>query len=181
MKILSAATLTLIALLSVLPTSIAAAGEFQAVFNGKSFHVGASEDWNEDNYGLGIEYQFASQSRWKTQLLANGFVDSNEDMSYMVGGGVHRNLFTSERLNGLYLDAGINVFLMTRTDVNDNRPFPGALPSLAVGNRYIGFNITYLPTKAIERFYSAKFLDDTTSGIIFLQFKMSISQLVNAD
>lgn len=181
MKILPTAVLTLVALLVALPMSSAMAGDLRAVINGKSVHVGATEDWNEDNYGLGVEYQFATKSRWKTQVMANGFRDSNEDMSYMVGGGIHRNLFTSDRLHGFYVDAGINAFLMTRTDVNDNKPFPGALPSLTVGNRYLGFNVTYLPKKAVEKMYSVEMLDETMNGILFLQFKVSVSQLLSAD
>ena len=66
--------------------------------------------------------------------MVNGFLDSNEDMSYMAGAGLHRTLFATDRLNGFYVDAGINAFVMTRTDVNDNRPFPGAVPSLSVGS-----------------------------------------------
>lgn len=181
MKIIRPALSTLIVLLIALPLSSAMAGELHGIINGKSFHVGATEDWNENNYGLGLEYQFDTQSRWKTQLMANALVDSNEDMSYMVGGGVHRNLIATDRLHGFYLDAGINVFLMTRTDVNDNQPFPGALPSIAVGNRYVGFNLAYLPAKAVEKFYSAEFLDETTTGIVFLQMKVNISQLLNID
>ena len=177
MKKLPIAVLTLCSMLSVLPVSSAMAGDINAIINGKSIHVGATEDWNEDNYGLGLEYQFATKSRWKKQLMVNGFRDSNEEMSYMAGGGIHRNLFATDRLHGFYVDAGINAFLMTRKDVNDNRPFPGALPSLAVGNRYMGFNLTYLPKKAVEKLYDARMMDETMSGIVFLQFKVGLSQL----
>ena len=62
--------------------------------------------------------------------MANGFQDSNEDMSYMVGGGLHRNLFATDRLRGFYVDAGLNAFVMTREDVEDGSPFPGILPTL---------------------------------------------------
>ncbi|HSG57984.1 MAG TPA: hypothetical protein VLA06_00500, partial [Woeseiaceae bacterium] len=88
-----------------------AAGEFSAVINGKSFHLGASEDWNEDNFGLGLEYQFDSETRWKSRLMANGFRDSNDQVSYMAGGGFHRELYSTDRFKGFYVDAGINAFL----------------------------------------------------------------------
>lgn len=181
MNILRAATLILLATLTALAVEPANAGELRAVFNGKSFHLGASEDWNEDNYGLGVEYQFASRSRWKPLLMANGFRDSDEHMSYMAGGGLHRNLYQADGLHGFYVDAGINAFLMTRKDVNDNRPFPGALPSLTVGNRYMGINLTYLPRKAVEKLYSSKMLDKTTSGIVFVQFKLTLSPRSSAN
>ena len=152
----------------------AVAGEFSAVINGKSFHLGASEDWNEANYGLGLEYQFDSQSRWKSRLLANGFRDSNEQMSYMAGGGIHRELYSTDRFKGFYIDAGINAFLMTREDVNDSRPFPGVLPTVTFGNEHVGMNLTYLPKKAVEEFYDRQMTDSSISGIVFLQFKFSI-------
>ena len=170
--------LTLLILL-VLPLSPALAGDLSTVFNGKSYHVGATQDWNEDNYGLGLEYTFKRESRWKPRVMVNGFRDSNEDMSYMVGGGLHRILYATDRLNGFYFDAGIDAFVMTRTDVNDNKPFPGALPSLTVGNRYVGVNLTYMPKVAVEKMYDSKMVDKSISGIVFLQFKINVSQLMD--
>jgi hypothetical protein len=179
MKILKSTKLTLLTLLMTLPLSLANAGEFSTVINGKSFHIGASQDWNEANYGLGIEYAFERDSRWKPQLMANAFVDSNEDMSYVVGGGLHRNLYETDRLNGLYVDAGINAFIMTRSDVNDNQPFPGALPSFTVGNRYVGINLTYLPKVFVEKMYDGRMVDESIRGIVFLQFKVNVSQIMD--
>jgi hypothetical protein len=181
MKRLIAARLTLLALLIVAPATSALAGNFSAVINGRSIHVDATENWNEDNVGLGLEYQFATESRWKRQLMVNGFRDSNDEMSYMAGAGLHRTLFATDRLNGFYVDAGVNAFLMTRKDVNDNRPFPGAVPSLSVGNRYVGLNLTYLPVKAVERLLDVRMMDDTVSGLFFLQFKVDISRLLPND
>lgn len=177
MKKFNVAVPTLVSLLIVLPVSPAVAGDFSAIINGRSIHVDASENWNEDNYGLGLEYQFATQSRWKKQLMVNGFRDSMDEMSYMAGAGLHRTLFASDRLQGFYVDAGINAFLMTRKDVNDNRPFPGALPSLSIGNRHMGLNLTYLPKLAVEKLTDSTLEDDTISGIFFLQFKVSVSGL----
>jgi len=181
MKRLNAARLTLLALLIAAPYTSACAGSLNAVLNGRSIHVDATEEWNEDNVGLGLEYQFASNSLWKKTVMLNGFRDSNENMSYMAGAGLHRTLFASERLNGFYIDAGINAFLMTRRDVNDNRPFPGAVPSLTIGNRTMGLNLTYLPVKAVERLFDARMMDDTISGIVFLQFKVDVEQFLPGD
>ncbi len=168
----------LLAILSTLIACPVLAGEFSAVINGKSVHVGSSGDWNEQNYGLGVEYEFVSHTRWKPIVMANGFRDSDDNMSYMAGAGLHRTIFATERLNGFYVDAGVNAFLMTRKDVNENRPFPGALPSLTVGNRNVGLNVTYLPRKAVERFFDARMMDESVSGIVFLQFKVSVSQFL---
>jgi Antimicrobial peptide resistance and lipid A acylation protein PagP len=181
MKISHPGTPALLALLLTVIAAPAWGGEFSAVLNGKSFHLGARQDWNEDNYGLGVEYQFASRSRWRTRLMANGFKDSNNEMSYMAGAGLHRNLLQTRHLDGFYIDAGINAFLMTRKDVNENRPFPGVLPSLTIGNRYVGVNLTYLPSKAVEKLYDRQMTDDSISGIVFLQFKISVNPRRSGD
>jgi hypothetical protein len=151
------------------------AGQWSAVLNGKSYHLGSSHDWNESNYGAGIEYQFDSASRWKTVVMANGFVDSTESMSYMAGGSLRRRMLESERYADFYIDLGINAFLMTRDDHEDGRPFPGLLPSLSAGNRHVGVNLTYLPKVAVEKFLNARFADPSLSGIVFLQFKFSVN------
>ncbi len=172
------ASLLSIILVSLTPASVAVAGQLSAVVNGKSYHVGSSYEWNEDNYGLGVEYQFASRSRWKAVTMANGFRDSNDDMSYMAGAGLHRRLLESERLAGFYFDVGLNAFLMTRKDVNDNRPFPGILPSLTVGNRHMGINLIYLPKAAVRTVLKADMTDPAISGILFMQLKISIDRLL---
>ena len=172
------ASLLLSVLAVVAPASSAIAGKLSAVVNGRSYHVDSSYDWNENNVGLGVEYQFSSQSRWKTVTMVNGFRDSNEEMSYMAGAGLHRRLVESERLAGFYFDVGLNAFLMTREDVNDNRPFPGILPSLTFGNRHMGFNLTYLPKKAVQDVLKADMADPTVDGILFVQFKISIDRLL---
>ena len=92
----------------------------------------------------------------------------------MAGGGLHRELYSTDRLKGFYVDAGINAFLMTRQDVNDNRPFPGLLPSVTLGNDHVGLNLTYLPKKAVEEIYDHRMTDKSMSGIVFLQFKFSV-------
>lgn len=178
MTILRLAPLSLFASF-LLSAPAAYCGETSAVINGKSFHLNATEDWEENNLGFGVEYQFDSESRWKTIVMANGFRDSSDNSSYMAGAGLHRNLIASERLHGFYIDAGINAFLMTRSDVDDSRPFPGALPSLTVGTRFMGFNVTYLPRKAVEKLYDAHMNDAGISGIVFVQFKVNVSRILS--
>lgn len=170
-----------ILLFSGLAATSAFAGDLSLVLNGKSYHVNSTYDWNENNSGFGVEYQFGTQSRWKKSVMANGFQDSNNSMSYMAGVGLHRRLIQSERLAGFYIDAGLSAFVMTREDVNDNKPFPGVLPSLSFGNRYAGFNLTYLPKQAVEEMVDTEFVDPTISGIAFVQFKIGISQFFSRD
>jgi len=158
-------------------TGAASAGELSAIINGKSWHAGANQDWNENNYGLGVEYAFDSESPWHWKLLANGFVDSVDNMSYMAGGGLHRRVWETGRFHDLHVDLGVNAFLMTREDVNEGRPFPGLLPGLAIENRYIGLNLTYLPRKAVELMYDSPDVDSGISGIFFIQLKLNADLL----
>lgn len=153
----------------------AAAGSLDIVINGKSHHVNSEYDWNEDNLGLGFEYEFAGSSRWIKTLNANTFVDSLENQTYMAGAGLKRRLLMMEYLGGLYLDAGIVAFLMQREDINDGNVFPGLLPALTIGNRYAGINLTYLPEKAVHDVAHANVVDPSIGGVFFMQFKFRLT------
>ena len=156
------------------PSEPAQAGRFNAVVNGKSYHFNSTYDWNENNLGLGIEHEFDSTSAWRTTVMANGFRDSTDNMSYMAGAGLHRRLFETEQLSGFYISAGLHAFVMTRDDVDDSKPFPGILPSVSIGNDKVGFNLTYLPRVAVEKTTNSNIIDPGISGILFLQFKVSM-------
>lgn len=171
-------TLFIVALLAASFSSPAFAGKFNAVVNGKSYHFNARYDWNENNIGLGIEHEFEQKSAWKKIAMANGFRDSTNNMSYMAGAGLHRRIYETDKLAGFYVYAGLNAFVMTRQDVDNNRPFPGILPSISIGNDTVGFNLTYMPRKAVEQAMNTGLVDPTLSGILFLQFKVSMDQLL---
>ena len=162
----------------LLSTTAAADGIYQMVLNGKSFHVNSEYDWNENNYGVGLEYQFAGNSRWIKTAMVNAFLDSQDNMSYMGGGGLHRRLVASERFGGAYFDAGLNAFVMSRKDITDHQPFVGLLPSVTLGNRYGGLNLSYVPKRAVHDFARADSLDPSIDGVFFLQFKVRIDQFI---
>jgi len=178
MKLRNAKKLSLLVLLVALQTSPAIAGKSSAVLNGKSYHLNSTYDWNENNFGLGLEHEFESISAWRTTVMANAFRDSTESMSYMAGAGLHRRLFETDRLSGFYVYAGLSAFIMTRDDVESSKPFPGILPSVSIGNEKIGFNLTYLPRQAVELTTQSEIVDPTISGILFVQFKVSLDQLL---
>jgi hypothetical protein len=167
-----------VAILVTFPDSAAFAGKFSAVISGRSYHFNSTYDWNEDNFGLGIEHEFDSKSAWRTTVMANGFRDSTDKMSYMAGAGLHRRIFETERLSGFYVHAGLNAFVMTRDDVDNSKPFPGILPSVSIGNEKLGFNLTYLPRQAVEATTQSNVVDPTISGILFVQFKVSLDQIL---
>jgi Antimicrobial peptide resistance and lipid A acylation protein PagP len=168
----TAVTAALAAVLFAIVAAPASAGNLDIVVNGKSHHINSRYDWNENNLGLGLEYEFSGSSRWVKSLHANTFMDSLENMSYMAGAGLKRRLFDTDRYAGFYIDAGIVGFLMARKDMNDYRPFPGVLPVVTVGNRYAGMNITYLPKQAVHDMARANVVDPTIGGVVFLQFKL---------
>ena len=171
-------SLIVVAALFMFSSSPAFAGKFNAVVNGKSYHFNSSYQWNENNYGFGVEHEFTQKSAWRKVAMANGFRDSTDNMSYMAGAGLHRRIYETDQLAGFYIYAGFNAFLMTREDVNGNKPFPGILPSISIGNDKVGLNLTYLPKKAVEQTTNSSMVDPTLSGILFLQFKVSMDQLL---
>ena len=152
----------------------AAAGQLDLIVNGFSYHVNSDYDWNEENYGLGLEYQFDTSSRWIWSATGNAFMDSQENMSYMAGGGLKRRLFQSEHRAGFYVDVGLVAFLMARADIDDYRPFPGVLPTLSFGMKNAGVNLTYLPRAAVQNIANARIVDEGVSGVFFLQFKFRL-------
>lgn len=178
MKIRNVKKLALLVILFALQISPAMAGKSSAVLNGKSYHFNSTYDWNENNFGLGLEHEFESDSAWRITVMANGFRDSTDSMTYMAGAGLHRRLFETDRMSGFYIYAGLNAFIMTRDDVEGSKPFPGILPSVCIGNEKIGFNLTYLPRQAVEATTQSEIVDPTISGVLFVQFKISLDQLL---
>ena len=155
------------------------AEETHLIINGLSHHVDSSYEWNERHFGLGMERELGSSSTWPKAFSLNAFRDSNDEMSYMVGASLHRQLFSTERFDQFRISAGLTAFFMTRSDVNGNKPFPGVLPSVTLRNRDFGFNLTYLPIKAVEQMTNSHAMDPTLDGILYLQFRVSLDRLVD--
>lgn len=150
----------------------APAADWKVVLNGKSIHIGASENWNESNWGLGFEREFDAGERWVKVALFNGFKDSQNEMSYMVGGGIKRRFESRAPGRDLYVDVGVIAFAMTRRDVNRNTPFPGVLPALTLGTANVALNVTYLPGSIGTRITNGRLIDPDIDGVFFLQLKL---------
>lgn len=151
----------------------AEAGEWDIVLNGRAIHVDSDRDWNEANWGLGFEHEFNPENRWVKVALGNGFVDSEDKMSYMGGGGIKRRFRLPVGERNVHVDLGAVGFFMTRHDVDNNRPFPGILPAFSVGTRHFAFNVTYLPGQVAEEVAHARSADPNLDGIVFIQFKIN--------
>jgi hypothetical protein len=148
-------------------------GSWDVVLNGRAVHMNAAHQWNEDNWGLGIEREFASTSPWIKVAMANGFQDSMGNPSYMAGGGIKRrfNLGSGD----FHVDLGGVAFVMTRQDVNGNEPFPGVLPAATFGFKRIALNLTYMPEAVVDRVTNSKRYDPSMEGVFFLQLKLNSS------
>jgi Antimicrobial peptide resistance and lipid A acylation protein PagP len=156
---------------AVLTPAYGQSDAWEIVLNGRAVHLHASQTWNENNWGLGVEREFNRSGRWVKVALANGFRDSADHPSYMAGGGVKRRFRAfSDRL---YVDVGVVGFLMTRHDVNHDRPFPGMLPALTIGGKRVAVNLTYLPESAMNRMTNANGNDPSLNGILFIQVKLA--------
>lgn len=164
--------LILAAILAVGTGATASAQDWGLVVNGKAIHVNSSKDWNERNWGLGLEREFATDSKWVKVALVNGFKDSRNHMSYMAGGGVKRRFHLYSLSDDLFVDVGVVGFLMTRKNVNDNEPFPGLLPAVTVGTSRVALNLTYLSERMMDRATNVSRVDPTVSGLVFLQLRI---------
>jgi hypothetical protein len=148
-------------------------GNWGVVLNGRAVHINASREWNEDNWGLGFEHEFASSSPWVKLALANGFKDSMGNPSYMAGGGLKRRFTMGSQ--DFYVDVGGVAFVMRRQNVNHNEPFPGFLPAATFGFKRVALNLTYMPETAVDRVTHSKKHDPTMEGVFFLQLKLDAS------
>ena len=146
---------------------------WDVVLNGRAVHINAAKHWNEENWGVGIEHEFASKSPWVKLALANGFKDSMGNPSYMAGGGLKRRFEIGSQ--DFYVDLGAVGFVMTRQNVNHNEPFPGILPAATFGFKRVAVNLTYLPEQVVDRVTNSKKHDPSMEGVFFLQLKLDAS------
>jgi hypothetical protein len=153
----------------------AAQSDWDVVLNGRAVHMNATYHWNEDNWGLGMEREFArNNSPWVKVALVNGFEDSMGDPSYMAGGGIKRR-FRMGHSDDFYFDIGGVAFLMTRETVNGGQPFPGLLPAATFGFKRVAVNVTYMPESVVDRVTNSKKYDPSMQGVFFLQLKLDAS------
>ncbi len=120
------------------------ADSFRLVINGKAVHE-KKGSLNEENWGLGFEYEFNEDQDWIPFANGGTFLDSFNNPSNYLGGGIKRRYHLSDDKNGWRVDLGISAFFMTRKDINNERPFFGALPYISVGTELAALNITYIP------------------------------------
>jgi hypothetical protein len=151
-----------------------AEGNWGVVINGRSVHLNAERQWNQDNWGLGFEKEFNSSARWVATAVANGFKDSMDNPSYMAGVSFKRRFRAPS--SHLYFDAGLVSFMMTRHDVRHDAPFPGILPTMTFGAHHFAVNVTYMPGSVVDHVTHAHLLDPAITGIFFIQLKFDVGR-----
>ena len=138
-------------------------GDLSLLLNGKAVHIDVpeGEDYNEDNWGLGVQYDFVRpESKWVPFANVSEFRDSNDNVSWYAGGGSVRR-FRPFGDRDAHIDLGLIGFLMYWKHFQDGRPFLGALPVLSMGTRRVALNVTYIPK-----------VDPKMVPLLFFQLKM---------
>jgi len=140
------------------------ADSLNLIINGKALHE-SKRNYNEDNWGLGFEYNFKEEKKWINFANGGFFKDSNSNTSKYLGGGSKRRFLLTDDKDGWHIDAGLTAFVMTRKDFKNNQPFFGALPYLSVGTGKFAVNVTYVPA-----------VSPKSVALIFLQASFTLSE-----
>ena len=120
------------------------ADSLHLIINGKAMHEN-KRNFNEENWGLGFEYDFEEKNKWINFVTGSFFKDSLSNTSKYLGGGSKRRFMLEADKDGWHIDAGLVAFLMTRKDYKNEQPFFGALPFISVGTSKFALNLTYIP------------------------------------
>ncbi len=143
--------ITVLATLLMLAHSNVNAAGYHLIVNGKTIHKEQPKkgSFNEKNWGLGLQYDYSIyKKRWLPYLTISGFKDSYNENSFYAGGGMMRRFSLDWLQDELHFDAGLVVFVMTRKDHRNGRPFLGALPAFSLGSDRVAVNISYVPKVA---------------------------------
>jgi len=140
------------------------ADSLNLIINGKAFHEN-KKNFNENNWGLGFEYNFKEDKKWINFVNGGFFKDSTSNTSKYLGGGSKRRFLLTDDKDSWHIDAGLTAFMMTRKDFKNNQPFFGALPYVSVGTSKFAVNVTYIPA-----------VSPKSVALIFLQASFTLSE-----
>ncbi len=122
----------------------ALADDIHLLINGHSIHMEDRDNYNENNTGLGLQYDFEERGGWINLINFSTFKDSNNETSRYIGFGTKAR-GTTGGSDPWHFDIGAFAFVMTRKDYRDNQPFFGVLPFVSFGSKNVGLNVTYVP------------------------------------
>lgn len=140
------------------------ADSLHLIINGIAKHEN-KRNYNEENWGLGFEYDFEEKDKWINFATGSFFKDSLSNTSKYLGGGSKRRFMLETDKDGWHIDAGLVAFVMTRKDYKNNQPFFGALPFVSVGTSKFALNVTYIPA-----------VNPKLEALIFIQASVKLSQ-----
>ena len=149
---------------SLLFSPLVVADSVHLIINGKAVHSN-KKNFNENNWGLGFEYDFEEEEKWIPFVTGSYFKDSYSETSKYIGGGSKRRFMLEDDKEGWHVDAGMVVFIMTRKNFNNDDPFFGALPFVSIGTSKFAINATYIPR------VSPKF-----ESLLFFQASIKLSE-----
>lgn len=121
------------------------ANDLQVIISGRAIHMG-SNNQNENNYGMGLQYDFTNHRRWVPTINMALFKDSNDNTSRYIGAGMKRRFKLRSGQQRINFDLGAAGLVMKHPEYNDDKPFLGALPFLSLSNDRGGINATYVPS-----------------------------------
>ena len=122
-----------------------------------SFHFNRSLDLREDNWGFGVEMVFTPDHA----AIAGNFINSENNRSNYAA-YLWRPLHWKPY--GVDVHAGIALSAFDGyPKVNSGGWFIAPLPLLAVEGRYVGLNLSVVPT-----------IEDRVNGAIVIQFKLRV-------
>lgn len=119
------------------------ADSFNLIINGKAIHEN-KKNYNEENWGLGFEYNFEEKKNWINFINGGFFKDSVFNTSKYLGAGSKRRFSLDDNSNW-HIDLGVAAFVMTRKDYKNEQPFFGVLPYVSIGTNKVAINVTYIP------------------------------------
>ena len=137
-------------------------GTWDVVVNGRSVHVNAAHEWDED---LGRDRARVRHDEPLGQGRTRQRLQGQHGESVLYGRRRHQTPF-HVRSDDFYVDLGGVAFVMTRQDVNHNEPFPGVLPAATFGFKRIALNLTYMPESVVDRVTNSKKYDPSMEGVV---------------
>ena len=118
-----------------------------------SYHYDKSQNFNNNNIGIGAEYRFSTVA----SLTVGGF--KNSDSSHSNYAGIYWQPIAVGPVNIGVVGGGFNGYSST----NNGGWFPAIFPAATIEGKWIGANLFFIPT-----------VGDRVHGAISLQLKLKV-------
>lgn len=144
--------------------SWASAGDLWLLVNGHAVHLEERpNDVNEDNYGLGLQYDQEWRGDWLWFLFSSGFQSSQNEPAYDMGAGLRRRYPFYGMFRNLHLDLGAAAMVIAHDGYRDGGPVPALLPVASLGGSHFALNAAFVPP-----------VDEQVTPLVFFQLMYSL-------